>query len=70
MLHLHPVRSFSEKEELLRSFDPERQTWVVSDLRSKLDIQKYLLASRPILEEEAILRASELWRKAAVHGTY
>lgn len=68
MLHLHPVRSFHEKEELLRSFDPERQTWVVSDLRSKLDIQKRLLEHRPLLEEEAILRASELWRKAAVRA--
>lgn len=38
-------------------------TWLVSDLKSKLSIQKRLLDQNPFLEEDAILRASELWKK-------
>ena len=52
-----------DKKNRLDRFDPSTETWLVSDLRSKLDLQKNLLQTREFLEEEAVLRASELWKK-------
>lgn len=37
-------------------------TWVVSDLRSKFEIQKLLLKKQGFYEDLQVLRASELWR--------
>ncbi len=47
----------------LESFNPKSQTWLVADLKSKIEIQKRLLKVHGFLEEDAVLRASELWRK-------
>ncbi|MCB0411736.1 MAG: hypothetical protein KDD22_04380, partial [Bdellovibrionales bacterium] len=50
---------------MLDSFDPHSTTWLVSDLRSKFEIQQILLKKFRLLEEDALLRASELWRGGA-----
>lgn len=52
-----------QKKTLLESFSPKKQTWVVSDLTSKFEIQKKFLLNFEILEEDCVLRASELWQK-------
>jgi ATP-dependent helicase/nuclease subunit B len=39
-----------------------RKTWVVSDLRSKFEIQSLLLEKQGFYEDFDVLRASELWR--------
>lgn len=63
MLHLHPVSSFEFKKEIIKKFSIDSETWVVSDLRSKLEIQKLFLSQSDLIEEDAILRASEFWMK-------
>lgn len=63
MLKFISVRESQEKNLLLETFDPTCQTWVVSDLKSKLEIQKILLEKNGFLQEEAVLRVSELWKK-------
>jgi len=57
------VSDFSQKKVLLDGFRPQRDTWVVSDLQSKWEIQNRLLTDNAVLEEEAVLRASEFWVK-------
>jgi len=48
-----------------KEFDPLHQTWLVSTLPSKLNIQQELFKSYKILPENAILRASEFWLQLA-----
>ncbi len=44
-------------------FDPMSSTWLVSDLRSKLYLQKKCIQNEVFLPGDSFLRASELWRK-------
>lgn len=62
MLTIQSVASARAQREIFSDFDPTTHTWIVSDLKSKLDLQKRLLERRDFLEGESILRASELWR--------
>ena len=41
----------------------DRQTWVISDLRTKFEIQDYFLKSKESYVEDSVLRASDLWKK-------
>lgn len=63
MLRRHYLEQSRQRQQLLKKFDSSKSTWIVSDLKSKLAIQKSLLERSPFLEEDGILRASELWRK-------
>jgi RecB family exonuclease len=62
MLALAPIFTHHDRERALREFDPLRDTWVVSDLKSKHDLSQALLAERGFIPAEAVLRASELWQ--------
>ncbi|NQZ01378.1 MAG: hypothetical protein HRT45_12010, partial [Bdellovibrionales bacterium] len=65
MLQILPFEDFHHKRKALENFDPNNQTWLVGDLRSKFEIQKHLLKKHGFLAEDAVLRASELWAKWA-----
>ncbi len=56
-------QTFSEKESLLKDFNPSEEAWIVSDLQSKWEIQNLLLERESVLEEESVLRASEFWTR-------
>lgn len=62
MLTVQSIGSAHAQRELFAEFVPTTHTWIVSDLKSKLDLQKRLLERRDFLEGESVLRASELWR--------
>ncbi len=62
MLTLHSIASPREQREIFKSFDPMKETWVVSDLKTKLDLNRSLLEGRSFLPGEAVQRASELWK--------
>lgn len=62
MLTVQSVASARAQREIFSEFDPTTHTWIVSDLKSKLDLQKLLLERRDFLEGDSVLRASELWR--------
>lgn len=53
--------STQQKWQSLESFDPRDQSWVVSDLRSKLEVQSYLLGKTKGIPADAVIRARELW---------
>lgn len=64
MLEVIPYRNSLEKEKYLSQFDPMTQTWLVSDLRSKLFLQDYWLKKYQTgFPGENTLRATDLWRK-------
>ncbi|MGE0762741.1 MAG: PD-(D/E)XK nuclease family protein [Bdellovibrionales bacterium] len=63
MLKRHDLKKPQDKLKWLESFQPKTQTWLVSDLKSKLEIQSRLLDSHGAIEDVAVLRASELWRR-------
>lgn len=62
MLNLISVSHPGEQRAILSSFDPSQTSWVVSDLKSKFDLNDFLLRERNFLHGESVLRASELWR--------
>ncbi len=53
----------SDKKKKLKDFNPRGQTWLVSDLHSKLELQNLFVEDASFLEEDSVLRASELWKK-------
>lgn len=68
MLLIHRVKNPREHRDYLdREFDLRfsggpLKTWVVSDLRSKFELQRRLLNRQGHYEDYDVLRASELWR--------
>jgi len=63
MLSIEKVRSTEELDESLENLNPQNQSWIVPDLKTKLEVQKIFLKKYGVLEEDAVLRASELWQK-------
>lgn len=63
MLREHRLSSPQEKRQWLDQFQPNKDTFVVSDLTSKLQLQGHFLEKIGHLPDTAILRASELWRR-------
>jgi RecB family exonuclease len=62
MLRIVQIQSPSQITELFSEFDPQAQSWVVSDLRTKLEMQKALIDRQGYFLESAVLRASDLWK--------
>lgn len=62
MLTLQSITGPADSREIFAKFDPIGASWIVSDLKSKLDLQKRLLAERTFVPGESVVRASELWR--------
>ncbi|WP_413290220.1 PD-(D/E)XK nuclease family protein [Bdellovibrio sp. HCB337] len=63
MLKIVQIQSPSQIEELFASFNPQTQSWVVSDLRTKLEMQKVLIERQGYFLDSAVLRASDLWKQ-------
>jgi ATP-dependent helicase/nuclease subunit B len=66
MLTLQPLTGPRESETVLESFDPLKATWLVSDLKSKFDLNRRLLTKSGFVPGDGVLRASELWRMLLV----
>ncbi len=62
MLEIHPIRSSQERAQILSDFDPNQETLLVSDLRSKFEMQNQIIQRQGFFEDFSVLRASELWR--------
>lgn len=61
MIKIARLSNPHEKINIFKKFDPDQDLWVVSDLRSKLELQKEILHHRQGMPGDAILRGSELW---------
>ncbi|MBX2987476.1 MAG: PD-(D/E)XK nuclease family protein [Bdellovibrionaceae bacterium] len=62
MLRILRLPSRAAVAPLIRNFDSRQATWVVSDLRSKLEIQQFLLERDGGYLDTDVLRASDLWK--------
>lgn len=62
MLRVLQYEKRSQIIDYFSSYDPQKQTWLVSDLRTKFELQQSLLSDRGFYVDEAVLRASDLWR--------
>lgn len=62
MLEFVRIRHPDQIKSLLRTFNPERQTWIVSDLRSKQEIQAECISRFGFYSDDSILRISDFWR--------
>ena len=52
MLNIIYIQSPDQRHEILKNFDPEKQTWVVSDLKLKLEIQKIILTKNLSVDKQ------------------
>lgn len=62
MLQIVPFKSRSQIEEVFASYDPQSQAWLVSDLRTKFELQQKILQRDGQYVDESVLRASDLWK--------
>ncbi len=46
----------------LKNFNPQKETWIVSDLKSKQEIQKIAIHQQNYYSDESVLRISDFWK--------
>lgn len=63
MLSKKHLENSKQRQLILDSFEPSHTTWLVSDLKTKLNLQKKCLNKYSFIPEDSILRASEFWQK-------
>lgn len=63
MIQVRSVERLAQKEDIFAHIDLTSTTWIVSDLKSKLELQNRALKRHSFLENDSILRVRELWRK-------
>ena len=63
MLNFLKVHSPSDIKFVLKEqYNPLTDTWIVSDLKSKQEIQQLALEKNGYFTDDAILRVSDFWR--------
>ncbi len=62
MLQIVPIENRSQINELFANYNPREQSWLVSDLRTKFELQQKILARDGQYVDESVLRASDLWK--------
>lgn len=62
MLEFTLVTHPDQIREKLSDFNPQITTWVVSDLKSKQEIQEQCIAKYGFYSDDAILRVSDFWK--------
>lgn len=63
MLTIIEIQNREQIKAIQDQFDPECDTWIVSDLKSKLDIQNQILKKNNSYSDQSVLRISDLWQK-------
>ena len=63
MIEFYYYTNLAEKQKLVRRYLSNKNSYIVSDLRSKLELQNHILSNYPIIENDNVLRANELWQK-------
>lgn len=62
MLKIVKYSRRSQLEEIFANYDPQKQTWLVSDLRTKFEFQRRLMQKQNFYIDSSVLRASDLWQ--------
>ncbi|WP_413568617.1 PD-(D/E)XK nuclease family protein [Bdellovibrio sp. HCB117] len=62
MLQVIPIESRTQIAQIFANYNPRSQSWLVSDLRTKFELQQKILARERQYVDESVLRASDLWK--------
>jgi ATP-dependent helicase/nuclease subunit B len=62
MLQIAPYENRRQIAQVFETFNPRAQTWLVSDLRTKFELQQKILKREGQYIDESVLRASDLWK--------
>lgn len=62
MLEVIKIQNRSQIAQIFAQYNPRQQSWLVSDLRTKLELQQKILERDGQYVDEAVLRASDLWK--------
>lgn len=62
MLKVISIESRSQISEIFANYNPKEQSWLVSDLRTKFELQQKILSRDGQYVDESVLRASDLWK--------
>lgn len=62
MLEFFKVKNPDQIKSLLKTYDSARDTWIVSDLKSKQEIQNEAIQKYSYYTDDAVLRVSDFWR--------
>lgn len=62
MLKVISIESRSQISEIFANYNPKEQSWLVSDLRTKFELQQKILGRDGQYVDESVLRASDLWK--------
>lgn len=62
MLKVISIESRSQIAEIFSKYNPREQSWLVSDLRTKFELQQKILGRDGQYVDESVLRASDLWK--------
>lgn len=62
MLKVISLSLRSQTTEIFDSFEAQHQSWLVSDLRTKFELQQKILQRDGQFRDESVYRASELWK--------
>lgn len=65
MLKTVPLKEFGDKQARIESWDPRNESWIVSDLQSKWELQKLAIDRIRAISDSAVLRTTDLWRRLA-----
>lgn len=63
MLQVWEIQDRQQVSEWLEKLDLSKQTWLLSDLRTKFEIQDLFIQKNGFFLEESVLRISDLWKK-------
>ncbi len=63
LLKVSAIENSAAKWPLWQTFDPFKGSWIVSDLRSKMELQSFLLKERDGIPGDSVQRAGEFWRQ-------
>lgn len=62
MLQITLIERRSQIAEIFSNYNPRTQSWLVSDLRTKFELQQKILMREGQYVDESVLRASDLWK--------
>lgn len=69
MLFVWEIQNRKSINQWLEKFDISKQTWLLSDLRTKFEIQDFFIQKRGFFLEESVLRISDLWKKILLRSS-
>ena len=68
MLQVWEIHNRQSINDWLEKLDISKQTWLLSDLRTKFEIQELFIQKRGFFLEESVLRISDLWKKVLLRS--